>query len=191
MLQTIGPKADPSIMMMILAEIAKLKRMPALAHKLATWQPTPDPVQQALQQLEVQTAQKKLEVMQSEIDLNEAQAKAAGATADKKNLDYVEQETGTTHAREMQKQQAQSEGNQNLAVTKALLTPRKQANGAESKPDVKAAVGFNALSPHLTSTGQPTPSPVTIPQGNLGVSQPQFPVGGVAAPQFQPPVTQS
>jgi hypothetical protein len=35
-------------------------------------------------------------------------------TADKTNLDFVEQETGTAHAREIDKLEAQARGNQNL-----------------------------------------------------------------------------
>ena len=44
LLQTIGNNMDQSISMMILAEIAELKRMPALAEKLRTWQPDPQRV---------------------------------------------------------------------------------------------------------------------------------------------------
>ena len=43
----------------------------------------------------------------------------------------------------MQKQQAQSEGNQDLEVTKALVKGRKPE---ESAPNIKAAVGWNAIS---------------------------------------------
>lgn len=163
MLQTLGPKGDPGMVYMILAKIARLKRMPDLAHQLENYQPKPDPVQQQMQQLEMQKSQSEIDRNEAQAQLYKAQAQAAGANADMTNLNYVEQETGTKHARDMQKQQAQSEGNQNLQVTKALLTPRKQANGAESKPDVTAAVGFNQLSKGLTNSGQPG----TIPQDNL------------------------
>jgi hypothetical protein len=149
MLQTIGPSMnDPMITTMILAEIADLKRMPALAHKLRNYKPPPpDPVQQQIQQAELQKKQIELKKIQSEIDLNEAQAKAAGAKTDKTNLDYVEQETGTKHARDMQKQQAQSVGNQNLEVTKALTKPTKEG---EKPGNIQAAVGFNQLSHRLS-----------------------------------------
>lgn len=140
MLQTIGPNMDPMIAMTILAEIADLKRMPALAQRLRTWRPQPDPMQEQLKQLEVQKAMKEIEKLDSEIRLNDARAKKDAATADKQNLDFVEQETGTAHAREMEKQQAQARGNQDLQVTKALTQPK------EGRPDVEAAVGFNQLS---------------------------------------------
>lgn len=140
MLQTIGPNMDPSIAMTILAEIADLKRMPALAQRLRTWRPQPDPIQEQLKQLEVEKAQKEVEKLDSEIQLNHARAKKEAAVADQANLDFVEQETGTKHARDMQKQQAQARGNQDLQVTKALAQPK------EGAPDVEAAVGFNQLS---------------------------------------------
>jgi hypothetical protein len=186
MLQTLGPKTDFSFTAMILAEIAKLKRMPDLAHKIATYQPQPDPVAQ-------QKAQLELKVLQSEYDKNEAQSKlflaqagAAGAQTDKTNLDYVEQETGTKHAREMEKQQGQAEGNQQLEVTKALLAKRKLANGAEAKPDIPAAVGYNALSKAQSGAGQQPVAPPTIPQVNFGGAVPQG-NQGIPAYQAAPP----
>lgn len=175
MLQTLGPKGDWSLVVIILAEICKLKRMPELAHTLLTYKPAPDPIQQQLAQLQVQAAQKDIEKTQSEIDLNNAKAQEASANKDKKNLDYVEQETGTTHARTMEQQKAQSQGNQNLEVTKALLKPTKTATGSETKPDIDAAVGFNSVSDKLAE-GQQAPSSTvdrdvlagTDPSANLG-----------------------
>jgi DNA uptake protein ComE-like DNA-binding protein len=169
MMQTMGPTTDWSFRALILSEIAKLKRMPELAHKIATFQPQPDPFQQQMQQLEAQKLQSEIAKNQAQAQMYEAQARAAGATADKTNLDYVEQETGTKHARDMEKQAGQAEGNQALAVTNALLKPRKQANGAESKPDIPAAVGYNALSKAQSGAGQQTAANPTIPQVNFGV----------------------
>ena len=42
----------------------------------------------------------------------------------------------------MEKQKAQSQGNQNLQITKALTTPTKEG---ETTPNISAAVGYNAL----------------------------------------------
>lgn len=160
MLQTVGPNTDPSIMMMILAEIADLKRMPALAEKLRRWKPEPTPEQVQLQQLEIQKATLENQKIQSEIDLNNAKAEEARAGKDLKNLDYVEQESGTKHAREMEKQKAQSQGNQNLQVTKALTAPRKEG---EKQPNVAAAIGFNQVSDKLDEAG-PEPQPSSMIQ---------------------------
>lgn len=179
MLQTLGPKGDQGMVMLILSEIARLKRMPELAHAIKNFQPKPDPFQQQMQQLELAAKQSEIDKNKAQADLYEAQAKAAGAVADKTNLDYVEQETGTKHARDMQKQEAQAQGNQDLEVTKALLAKRKLANGAESRPDIPAAVGYNQLSKNMTGVG----SPGNIPQDNFAG---QNPADNPVAPQFQP-----
>ena len=42
----------------------------------------------------------------------------------------------------MDKQKAQSQGNQNLQVTKALTQPQKEG---DSSPNISAAIGYNAL----------------------------------------------
>jgi hypothetical protein len=183
MLQTLGPKGDWGMVQLILAQIARLKRMPELAHRIEQYQPQPDPNAAALAQAQTQVEQKKLQVMQSQIDLNEAQAAALGAKKDLDNLNYVEQETGTKHARDMQKQQAQGESNQNLEVTKALLKPKKNANGSESKPDIPAAVGYNALSKAQTNGGQPGTPDSTITRDNLAGANPALSLG---SSHFQP-----
>lgn len=172
MLQTIGPNGDPMMVLIILAEIADLKRMPELAQKLRTFKPQPTPEQQRLQQLEIEKAELENEKIRSEIALNEARAQQALAVKDQADLDYVEQETGTTHEREMQKQRAQSQGNQNLHVTKALTAPIKEG---EKKPNLNAAIGFNAISDKLnddapSSTIQRDELGVVDPRANLGSS---------------------
>lgn len=142
MLQTIGPKADPGIYMMILAEIADLKRMPALAEKIRSFQPQPDPLEQEKKQLEIEKLRAEIEEIRSKAMENQADAKKTASEADLKDLDYLEQESGTKHERELQKQGAQANANMDLEVTKALLNPGKPE---ERKPDVEAALGFNAF----------------------------------------------
>lgn len=161
MLQTLGNKMDQSITLMLLAEIATLKRMPMLAHKLKNYKPPePSPEEKELQSLALQKARKEVELLDSEIALNMAKAEEATAGKDLKNLDYVEQETGTKHEREMQKQRAQSQGNQNLQVTKALTIPTKEG---EKAPDLEAAIGFNRVSDKLTDAGTDGPTLSGIP----------------------------
>lgn len=145
-LQTLGPNTDPMITMMLLGEIAELKRMPALAHTLKTWRPTPDPVAEQLKQMEVQAKQLEMQKVESEIALNYAKAQQVSAVAGLDELDKVEQETGVKHARKIIETQAQAKGNQNLEITKALLKSRKPE---ESEPDVESAIGYNALSDAL------------------------------------------
>ena len=146
MLQTMGPNMDFNITKMILMEIARLKRMPELAHSIQSFEPQPDPLDQQLKQLELQKLQSEVQKLQSDILVNQAKAKALGVQAEQGMLDVVEQETGTKHARDMEKQRGQATGNQDLEITKALVKPRKQMNGSETDPDIEAAVGWNTLS---------------------------------------------
>lgn len=151
MLQTIGPKADPGMVTMILAEIAELKRMPALAEQLRRFKPTPTPEQEALARLEVEKAQEEVNKLKSEIALNNAKAQEAMAKKELSDLSYVEQESGTKHARDMQLLKAQSEGNQQLAVTKALASPLKEGY---TPPNLDAAIGYGAVSDRINEGGQ-------------------------------------
>ena len=142
MVQTLGDSVPMDVKLRLLAKIADLKRMPDLAHELRTYQPQPDPMEEELKRLAVEKAQLENEEIKSQIELNKAKAEAETAKKDLTNLDYLEQESGTKHAREMDKQKAQSQGNQNLQVTKALTQPQKEG---DSSPNISAAIGYNAL----------------------------------------------
>lgn len=146
MLQTLGPNMDPSITMMILAEIADLKRMPMLAERLRTWKPQPDPIAEQMKQLELQKLQMEVQKLQSEVIHNQARAEKAYAEAEAEGVDTQQNIDGTKHLRELQKQQAQARGNQQLEVTKALLKSHKMD---ESDPDIEAAIGYNSISDQL------------------------------------------
>ena len=151
MLQTLGPNMDPKVSMMILSEIARLKRMPDLAHTLANWQPQPDPFQQQMQELELQKLQAEVAEIQAKTMEAQARARKAAAEADAVDLNYVEQETGTKHARDVEKIRAQSTGNQDLEVTKALTKPLKEG---ERQGNIDAALGFNLISQNKDNAGR-------------------------------------
>jgi len=148
MLQTIGPNIDPQITMKILSDIAELKRMPELAHDLKSWKPTPDPIQEQLKQLEVQKAQKEIELLDSEIQYNMAKARREDANADSMDLNTMQESDGTKHRQNISQQQAQAKANQELEITKALTKPVKQQ---ESAPNIDAAIGYNQLSSVLSN----------------------------------------
>lgn len=148
MLQTMGPTMDPAMSRMVLADIADLKQMPELAQKIRTYQPQPDPIAEQIKQLEVKKLEMEIAKLQSEVAKNNADAEAKGAEKDLKNLEFLEQESGTHHARDLQKQSEQARSNQDLAVTQAFLKSRKPE---ETKPDVEAAVGFNRISDAMSS----------------------------------------
>lgn len=159
MLQTIGNNMDMSITLMILAEIADLKRMPELAEKLRRFQPKLSPEQEEMQKLELEKLRMEVDKLKSEAELNRSKAKEVSAEGDLKNLEYIEQDTGTTHAREMEKQAGQARGNMDLQVTKALTTPVKKD---QKSPDVESAIGWNELSDKLRGPDRPEPSQPAI-----------------------------
>lgn len=141
MLQTLGNSVDPNITMMLLSEIAALKRMPELANKLKNYQPLPlTEQQQMMQQLEMKRMELEVAKLEADIQLARAKARNLSGKTDLDTLNYVEQESGTKHARELEKQAGQARGNQRLEVTKALLKGRK---AGESEPNIAAAIGFN------------------------------------------------
>jgi hypothetical protein len=128
MLQTTGPNMDPGMSRMILADIARLRKMPDLAHKIESFEPQPDPMAQQMSQLEMAKLQAEVELIKA--DAMERQAKAqldmakaateqvkAGnvqSDTDMKNLEFVEQESGVKQERNLESQGAQARANMQL-----------------------------------------------------------------------------
>lgn len=139
LLQTLGPNSDPDMGKMILSEIARLRKMPEMAHRIETFQPQPDPVKQELQQLELAKIRYEVEKINAEIrklsadaSLSEAKigtemAKAGHLKSDTdlKNLDFVETESGTKHARDMDKVGEQARSQEHLAQVQHQLNSRE------------------------------------------------------------------
>lgn len=125
MLQTMGNNMDAGMNKLILSEIAKLRKMPTLAKQIENFEPQPDPIQQKLQELEIakieaeiaETQAKTAKIYQeaelagAKIDTEGAKARQLSSTADKTDLDFVEQESGVKQARDIQKvgEQARSQ----------------------------------------------------------------------------------
>ncbi len=174
LLQTIGNNMDADMRGMILSEIARLKRMPELAKKIENYQPQPDPVQEKLKELSIKKIELEISQIESEIALNQAKAAKATAEAQATAQEASDQASGVTHARDLEQSRAQSEGNQNLVVTKALATPRKEG---EATPDIEAAVGFNQLS-KAQQQEQMTPAlDSTLERDALAEQDPRFSIG--------------
>lgn len=99
--------------------------MPELAHEIEKFEPEPDPMQVRLQELEIAKLEAEIEKIQSETVENLAEAELDGAKAreadsikDQKDLDFVEQESGTTQEREKEKLAVQAQGNIELEKEK-------------------------------------------------------------------------
>lgn len=139
MVQTIGPIAGPEAALQLVAEIADLKRMPDVAENLRNFRQEPSEAEQMMQELQLKKAELEVVELESRIQRNMAEAAKAAADARQKGLDTEEQSLGIKHNREMERQKSQSQGNQNLVITKAIV---------DSKTDfgnIQAAMGFNEL----------------------------------------------
>lgn len=151
MLQTMGNSMDFSMTQIILAEIARLKRMPDLAKRIEQFQPQPDPLQEQAKQLELQKLQLEVAELESKVQLNQAKARKELADAEMSDLNYVEQETGTKHLRDLDRQRAQSEGNQQLAITKGILDKDNLVPGKPSDANIGEAIAYDRIQEVLTN----------------------------------------
>jgi hypothetical protein len=114
MLQTTGNSMDPGLANMILADIARLRKMPELAKRIEEYKPEPDPIAEEMKILErdklkaeVENEQAKARENTIDVDLKaakadseRAKARKLNSDADKADLDFVEQESGVTRKHE-------------------------------------------------------------------------------------------
>lgn len=105
MLQTMGNNMDPAMSKMILADIAKLRKMPELAKRIEEYQPQPDPLMQQKAQLEIalleaQVANESAKAKENEADIALKQAKTRDlhSKSDLNDLEFVNKESGVDDA---------------------------------------------------------------------------------------------
>lgn len=135
MLQTMGNSLPFDMTKMILSEIARLRKMPELAHSIDNYQQQPDPMQQQMQQIEMQKLMAEVEELRSRVvenqanaQLDQAKAQNLGSDTDLKNLDYVEQESGVKQERDLQKMSAQAEAQTKMKVVEHSLKQDSELN---------------------------------------------------------------
>lgn len=114
MLQTVGNNMPIEMTQLILADIAKLRKMPDLAKKVQEYQPQPDPQAQEKAALEIELLKAQIrnenaKGAENEVDIGlkqaktateEAKARTMHSDADSKDLDFVEKESGVSRAHE-------------------------------------------------------------------------------------------
>ena len=117
MLQTMGNTMGMDLAQIVLSEIAQLRKMPDLAKRIAEYAPQPDPLQQQIQQAELQKLQAEIMLLQAQaqeagskgvlnetkVGVEQARAESLQGDADSKVLDFNERSQGITHNREMDK----------------------------------------------------------------------------------------
>lgn len=146
MLQTVGPNAGWEVTAIILADIARLRKMPDLAKRIEDYQPQPDPIAEqkaqlelALLQAQIATEQAKAAQYGSNAQLHQvkqgtevAKAAALTANADKTNLDFLEQESGVNHVRQLETLDKQHQGQAQLQAVQSAI--RQQEASQMNKP---------------------------------------------------------
>jgi len=134
MMQTMAQSMDPKMRNMLMAEIARLHKMPDLAKNLEEYQPEPDPMTMKMQELQIakleaEIANERAKGMENQVDVQLKQAKtqselAKAATlkedADMKALQFLEKESGADKMHDLQKQQQKTEGDIMKERAKAL-----------------------------------------------------------------------
>ena len=143
MLQTMGQSLPPEMTQIIMADIARLRKMPTLAKRIEEYQPQPDPKQE----LEVQLLQAQIAKEQAAAAENNAQAmlhqaktqesiakaRALGSDADMRDLDYVEQESGTKHERDRDIVTSQAEAQGRTKILEANLKKSDKQDDLNNK----------------------------------------------------------
>lgn len=128
MLQTVGPNTDFGFIKIILRDIARLRKMPELADKIEKYEPQPDPIAQQKAELEVALLQAQIAKVQAETEeniaeaaLDNARARKEHSSADKQDLDFIEQESGVTQERQKEIVGEQARSNMARDVQKAAM----------------------------------------------------------------------
>jgi hypothetical protein len=147
MLQTVGKTVGGELTQVILADIARLRKMPDLAKKIETYVPKPDPFEQMLKELEIEKARAEIMERQAQAQermaqaqLNMAKAGTEGvkqgniqSTTDLNNLNLIEQESGVTQERELQKSSQQAKANMEYKLFETQLDEVFQTPKAASE----------------------------------------------------------
>ena len=134
MLQTIGPNMDPGLQAVILGKIARLKKMPELAKRIEEYRPEPDPMEQEIKELqkqllEAQVANERAKGTENQADTELksakaqtelAKARALESTADKTDLDFIQQKEGTREMRDQLAREADHERQKEMENHKAV-----------------------------------------------------------------------
>jgi hypothetical protein len=141
MLQTMGPNQDPGMTKIIQSELFRLRKMPDLAKRIEEYEPPPpDPILVEKAQLENEMMKAEITKLESEAQENlanahwdeaksiteQAKARQLGSDADMKDLDFVEQETGTKQERDLQKAGAQANANRAMKADEHQYKMREE-----------------------------------------------------------------
>lgn len=139
MIQTIGPNMDPSITRMLMADIARLQKLPDVAKRIEEFQePEPSPEQQRLMQLEIAMKEAELrnelaKAGENEVDIElkraktvneEAKARGLHSKADLDDLNFIKEDEGVAHRQQLELEDRKSSN----AISSRAALPLNSAN---------------------------------------------------------------
>jgi len=142
MLQTMGNNMDPGLSRMILADIAKLHKMPTLAKGILDYQPQPDPYQERMKELQmamleaqVMNEQAKGRENATDVGLKEAKTQTElakgrhlNSQSDLKDLDFLKVDSGQKQAEEMAMENEKFKQQLDLKAADTLLAAGSNLN---------------------------------------------------------------
>lgn len=146
MMQTTAQSMGPEFTKIILADIAKLRKMPELAQKIEEYEPQPDPMEQEIKMLTIEKLKAEISEINTRAMENQAsaildqakagteQAKAGNLQSDTdlKDLSFVEQEKGVTQERAKELQSQQAKANMGLKAFDHVLQGAKDSDTTTS-----------------------------------------------------------
>jgi hypothetical protein len=135
MLQTMGNNMDPSMSQIILADIARLRKMPELAKQIKEYKPQPNPMaeqraQMEMQLLQAQIANENAKAAENAVDVEYKKAKTQteisksrnlNSKSDMEDLSFVEQESGVNRQHEENMKGIDQENNIDNKFADAIL----------------------------------------------------------------------
>lgn len=142
LMQTLGNNVDFNVTKLMMVEMAHLNRMPDLARAIEEYQPEPDPLAEeertaAIEKVKAETqeilaraqeASTKAVLNDAKVTVEAARAESIQGDADIKSQEFVQNETGVKHGRELEKQRTQDEGKLRLSEHQAQLDRDKMAD---------------------------------------------------------------
>ena len=147
MLQTVGNSMPLEMTQIILSDIAELRKMYDLSKAIKEYKPKPQQPS-PLEMLELQKLQAEIAKIQVETEelktkgvhnlskaaTEDVKSQFLQSQADMLDLDFVDKESGTSHARDMQKQGAQAQANMVMREREGELKDRNTLLQALTRP---------------------------------------------------------
>jgi len=134
LLQTLGQNLPSDQLNMLMAEVAKLNKMPDLAKSLKEYKPQPDPFAEQMKMLEMEKLKSEIaernsraqenkidmRLKSAKADLAEAQARAANSGTDVKDAEFIRNATGANFDEKMMEKDHDRETQKELEFMKGL-----------------------------------------------------------------------